>query len=232
VEASAPTTTTAAQPALQGFLQLVFAWMFAGLTVTAIAAGLIGASDSLLTDITSSPGIFIGVVVAQLALVFALSVAIDRISVAVATLMFFLYAALNGVIFALVFELYTAQSIFTTFLIAAGMFGILAVIGGTTDRDLSKLGTILYVALFGLIVASVVNLFVASSGLYWITTYAGVIIFSGLIAYDMQKLKQMAQAGVGEGEAADRQAILGALALYLDFINLFLYLLRIFGKRR
>ena len=232
MEAGSAPTTAAAAPALQGFLQRVFAWMFAGLAVTAIAAGLIGSSDSLLTDITANPVVFLGVIVAQLALVIALSLAINRISVPVATLMFFLYAALNGVIFALIFELYTAQSIFTTFLIAAGMFGILAVIGATTDRDLSKLGTILYVALFGLIAASVVNLFVASSGLYWITTYAGVIIFSGLIAYDMQKLKQMAQAGVGEGEAADRQAILGALALYLDFINLFLYLLRIFGKRR
>ena len=219
---------TAAYPDLQGFLQRVFAWMFAGLLVTAVAAGLIGSSDTLLTDITESPVLLIALFVVQLGLVIALSAAIDRISVPVATALFFLYAALNGVIFAFVFELYTKQSIFTTFLIAAGMFGAMAAWGYVTKADLSSLGSILFMALIGLILASVVNIFVASSALYWITTYAGVAIFAGLTAYDMQKLKRYAEAGGDSGGAA----VSGALALYLDFVNLFLFLLRIFGQRR
>ena len=134
-------------------------------------------------------------------------------------------------LFALVFELYTAQSIFTTFLITAAMFGAVAFWGYVTKRDLSTMGTVLLMALIGLILATVVNIFVASEALYWVTTYAGVIIFAGLTAYDMQKVKNFARAGL-TGDAEDRAAILGALALYLDFINLFLFLLRIFGRSR
>jgi uncharacterized protein len=215
----------------QSFLQRVFGWMVAGLAVTGVVAAAIGADDQLLTDITKTPAIFLGVVVAQLALVLVISFAINRIPAGLALALFFLYAALVGVTFAFVFELYTAQSIFTTFLITAGMFGALAFIGYTTKRDLSSLGTILFAALIGLILASVVNLFVANSVLYWITTYAGVIIFAGLTAYDMQKLRRYAEGGEG-GEAGEKAAVLGALALYLDFINLFLFLLRIFGTRR
>jgi FtsH-binding integral membrane protein len=220
-----------ATPFFQSFLQRVFGWMVGGLAVTGVVAAAIGADDELLTDITKSPGIFLGVVIAQLALVLVISFAINRISAGLALALFFLYAALVGVTFAFVFELYTAQSIFTTFLITAGMFGALAFIGYTTKRDLSSLGTILFAALIGLILASVVNLFVANSALYWITTYAGVIIFAGLTAYDMQKLRRYGEGGEG-GEAGEKAAILGALALYLDFINLFLFLLRIFGARR
>jgi uncharacterized protein len=216
----------------QSFLQRVFGWMVAGLVVTGLVAGAIGADDSLLTDITEKPGLFLGVIVAQLGVVVVLSFFINRLSPGVALALFFLYAGLVGVTFAFVFELYTAQSIFTTFLITAGMFAVLAFIGYTTKRDLSSLGTILLAALVGLIIASVVNLFVASSALYWVTTYAGVIIFAGLTAYDMQKLRRYAEGGATEGAAGQRAAIQGALALYLDFINLFLFLLRIFGTRR
>jgi FtsH-binding integral membrane protein len=216
---------------IQGFLQRVFMWMFAGLLVTAVVAGAIGANDSLLTDVTESPGILIGVFVVQIGLVIALSFAINRIAPGVALLMFFAYAALNGVLFAFIFELYTKQSIFTTFLITAGMFATLAFLGYTTKRDLSSLGTILFAALIALIIATVVNVFIANSALYWITTYAGVIIFAGLTAYDMQKLKRIGESGIS-GQAEQRASIQGALALYLDFINLFLFLLRIFGARR
>ncbi|HVE68304.1 MAG TPA: Bax inhibitor-1/YccA family protein [Solirubrobacteraceae bacterium] len=215
----------------QTFLQRVFTWMLLGLLTTGLVAAAIGASDSLLTDITETPGLVIGVIVAQLGLVLALSFGINRMSPAVATVLFFVYAALVGVTFAFVFELYTAQSIFTTFLITAAMFAVLAFIGATTQRDLTSLGTILFAALIALIIATVVNFFVASSLLYWITTYAGVLIFAGLTAYDMQKLKRYGEQAQG-GEATERAAIIGALALYLDFINLFLYLLRIFGSRR
>jgi FtsH-binding integral membrane protein len=208
----------------QEFIQRVFAWMFAGLLVTAGAAAAIGSSDRMLTEITEDPILLIVLFVVQIGIVIAISAAIDRLSPAVASGLFLIYAASNGVLFALVFELYTKQSIFTTFLVTAGMFGALAVWGYTTDRDLSGLGSILFMALIGLILATIVNVFVASDALYWVTTYAGVAIFAGLTAYDMQKIKGYATDG--------RRAILGALALYLDFINLFLFLLRIFGRAR
>ena len=214
-----------------GFLQRVFLWMFVGLAITGGVAAAIGSSDQLLTDITESPGIIIGVIVLQLAIVFGISFAINRISVGLATVLFLIYSATVGITFAFIFELYTTQSIFTTFLITAGMFGALAVWGAITDADLSKVGSIAFMALIGLILATIVNIFWANSTLYWITTYAGVAIFAALTAYDMQKLKQINEQGL-TGEAEGRAAILGALTLYLDFINLFLFLLRIFGQQR
>jgi uncharacterized protein len=213
------------------FLQRVFLWMFVGLGLTGGVAAAIGSSDTLLTDITETPGIIIAVIVVQLGIVFGLSFAINRISVGVATFLFLLYSATVGVTFAFIFELYTTQSIFTAFLITAGMFGALAVWGAITDIDLSKLGAIAFMALIGLILATIVNIFWANSTLYWITTYAGVGIFAALTAYDMQKLTQISREGL-TGEAEGRAAIMGALALYLDFINLFLFLLRIFGQER
>jgi FtsH-binding integral membrane protein len=215
----------------QRFLSRVFMWMFLGLTITGAIAALIGTDDTLLTKLTEHPGIVMVLIIAQLGLVLGLSFAINRISATVATAAFLLYSALTGVTFAFIFELYTAQSIFTTFLIAAAMFGGLAVWGAVTDVDLSKVGTIAIFALFGLIIATVVNIFVANSTLYWITTYAGVLIFSALTAYDMQKLKQIQDSGIS-GEQEKKLAIFGALSLYLDFINLFLFLLRIFGNQR
>ncbi|HEX3293055.1 MAG TPA: Bax inhibitor-1/YccA family protein [Solirubrobacterales bacterium] len=213
------------------FLERVFLWMFVGLGITGGVAALIGSSDTLLTDITESPGIIIAVIVAQLGIVFGLSFAINRISVGLATFLFLLYSATVGVTFAFIFELYTTQSIFTAFLITAGMFGALAVWGAVTHTDLSKLGSIAFMALIGLILATIVNIFWANSTLYWITTYAGVAIFAALTAYDMQKLTQINREGIS-GDAASRAAIMGALSLYLDFINLFLFLLRIFGQQR
>ncbi len=215
----------------QGFLAKVFGWMFIGLLITGLTAAAIGSSETLLTDITESPWLMIGLIIVQIGLVITISAAINRLSPAVALALFFLYAASVGVIFALIFELYTTQSIFTTFLITSAMFGAVGVWGYVTKRDLSTMGTVLLMALVGLILATIVNIFVASEALYWITTYAGVAIFAGLTAYDMQKVKGFATAGL-EGDAEQRASILGALALYLDFINLFLFLLRIFGRAR
>jgi uncharacterized protein len=214
-----------------GFLQRVFMWMFLGLLVTGGVAAAIGSNDQLLTDITESPGILIGVVIAQLGIVFFLAFAIQRVSPATATLLFLVYSATVGITFALIFELYTTQSIFTTFLITAGMFGALAVWGAITHLDLSKVGAIAFMALIGLILATIVNVFWANDTLYWVTTYAGVLIFAALTAYDMQKITQLSKQGL-EGEAESRAAIIGALSLYLDFINLFIFLLRIFGRSR
>ena len=218
--------------ATQGFLRRVFTWMFLGLLMTGLVAAIVGSSDSLLTDVTDNPLILMLVFAAQLGLVFTISGAINRLSPATALTLFFVYAALNGVLFSFVFELYTAQSIFTTFLITSAMFGTLALIGATTKTDLTKLGPILFAALIAFIIATVVNIFVASSGLYWITTYAGILIFAGLTAYDMQKLKNFSQQGGADEITQERVAIVGALSLYLDFINLFLLLLRLFGQSR
>ena len=168
-------------------------------------AAAIGSSDKLLTDITETPGIIIGVIVLQLALVLGLVFLLPRLSVGMATFLFLLYSATVGVTFAFIFELYTTQSIFTAFLITAGMFGALAVWGAVTHIDLSKVGSIAFMALIGLILATVVNIFWANSTLYWITTYAGVAIFAALTAYDMQKLKQINQQGLtGDAEGARR----------------------------
>ena len=215
----------------QGFLTRVFVWMFLGLAVTGGIAAWIGTDDVLLTKITQTPGLVLGLVIAQLGLVLVLSFAINKISAGLATLLFFAYAGLTGVTFAFIFELYTTQSIFTTFLVTSAMFGALAFFGAVTKMDLSKVGAIAFAALIGLIIATVVNIFVANSTLYWVTTYAGVIIFAALTAYDMQKLKQIGEQGVG-GEQESKLAVFGALSLYLDFINMFLFLLRIFGQQR
>ncbi len=214
-----------------GFLTRVFAWMFIGLAITGAVAALIGSDDRLLTTLTESPGILIGVVIGQLALVIALVAAINRMPVGVALLMFFVYSATVGVTFALLFELYTTQSIFTAFFVTAGMFGALALFGAITDIDLSKLGAIAFMALIGLILATIVNIFWANETLYWVTTYAGVLIFAALTAYDMQKLTQLSKASLS-GEAESRASIIGALSLYLDFINMFIFMLRIFGRSR
>lgn len=216
----------AALTGTQSFLTRVFSWMVVGLLVTAASAAVIGSSESMLADVTSNPILLIVLFVAQLGLVLAISAGVNRMSTPVAGALFLVYSALNGFIFSLVFELYTSESIFTTFIVAASMFGALALIGATTKADLSKFGPILFGALIALIVATVVNVFVGGSTLYWITTYAGVLIFAGLTVYDMNKLQKYAQSGGQTG------AVQSALSLYLDFINLFLFLLRIFGRSR
>ena len=185
MEASHPAGAPAVARPDSGFLTKVFAWMFLGLAVTGGVAALIGSNDRLLTDITQSPGIVIGVIIAQLALVLILVAAINRLPVGLAMLIFFVYSATVGVTFAFIFELYTTQSIFTAFLVTAGMFGALAVWGAITDIDLSRVGSIAFMALIGLILATVVNIFWANETLYWITTYAGVLIFAALTAYAM-----------------------------------------------
>ncbi len=215
-----------------GFVHRVFAWMAIGLTVTGAIAWAVGTSVN--EDYWQQhSALLIGLIVLELAVVFGLVFAIKRMSATVAVGAFFLYSALNGVTLSVIFIAYTTASIAGTFFITAGMFGSMAALGWITKRDLSGLGSILFMALIGLILASIVNVFVSSSGLYWVTTFAGVVIFAGLTAYDMNKIKQMEQAGVdASSEQGRKAAVLGALSLYLDFINLFLFLLRIFGARR
>jgi len=213
------------------FIRQVFGWMFGGLVITGGIAALL--TNTLSHEFLTHTGmpVFIGALILELVVVIALVAGINRISAALATSAFFFYAALNGLTFAFIFAFYTTESVYTAFFVTAGAFGAMAVIGWTTKLDLSKLGPILLMALVGLILASIVNIFFASSTLYWITTYAGVLIFCGLTAYDMQKLKRLNTEQMTQ-EGRDKSAVIGALALYLDFINLFLFLLRIFGASR
>jgi hypothetical protein len=176
-------------------------------------------------------GVFIFLLIAEILLVGTLSLRIERMSLFTCTLIFLGYSILNGITLAPLFLIYTKSSIATTFFIVSGTFAAMSLYGYFTKQDLTKWGSILIMALIGLIVATLINLFLKSTMVYWITTYAGVFIFVGLIAYDTQKLKEMNVIG-NEGTEEDRkEAIMGALTLYLDFINLFIYLLRIFGKR-
>ena len=173
-----------------------------------------------------------GLVIAELALVFGISAAINRLSLTTATLMFVAYSVINGALLSSIFLIYTASSITSVFFITAATFGAMALIGYTTKTDLTSVGKILFMALIGLVIATIVNMFIGSDGLTMICSYVGVLIFVGLTAYDSQKIKQMLQQAPDAGESSQKLALLGALTLYLDFSNLFIYLLRIFGSKR
>lgn len=215
----------------QGVMTQVYAWMTAGLLVTGAIAMFIAGVPGLVMAIFGNPFIFFGLIIAQLAMVWFLSARVMSLSPATATGLFLGYAALNGLVFSMIFLAYTLPSIASTFFITAGTFGAMSLYGYTTKRDLSGMGSFLFMALIGLILASVVNIFWANSTLYWIVTYAGVLIFVLLTAYDTQKIKRLTEQ-VRDEHGERRVAIYGALTLYLDFINLFLFLLRILGDRR
>ncbi|MEI7645642.1 MAG: Bax inhibitor-1/YccA family protein [Chloroflexales bacterium] len=215
----------------QSVLTRVYAWMTAGLLTTGAIALFVSSSAALTRAIVGNPLIFFGLMIAEVALVWVLSANLMRMAPAMATGMFLGYAALNGLTLSVIFLAYTRASIASTFFITAGTFATMSLVGYTTKRDLSKLGSLLFMALIGLIIASVVNMFMVSSALAWLISCAGVLIFVGLTAYDTQKIKRMIAQVSGE-DAEHRVAIYGALNLYLDFINLFLYMLRILGRRR
>jgi FtsH-binding integral membrane protein len=223
-----PASTAAAS----GFFAKVYSWMTAGLALTALASVMTLSSETMLNLIFGNRLAFYALILGELGLVVALSAAINRISAATATLMFLAYSALNGVTFATIFLIYTKSSIASTFFVAAGTFAAMSVYGYVTKRDLTGWGSFFFMGLIGIIIASVVNIFLHSTMIYWITSYIGVFVFVGLTAYDTQKIKQIGQAGFADGEGERKAAILGALRLYLDFINLFLMLLRVMGNRR
>ena len=205
--------------------------MTLALAITGFTAYGVATSPGILQAIYTNQILFWGLVIAEFALVIGVSAAINRLSLTTATLMFILYSVINGALLSYIFLAYTASSVATVFFITAGTFGAMALIGYTTKADLSSMGKILFMALIGLIIATVVNVFVKSDGLTMILSYVGVLIFVGLTAYDTQKIKQMLMQAPDASEGAQKMALLGALTLYLDFINLFIYLLRIFGKR-
>lgn len=213
-------------------MRKVYVWMTLALALTGFTAYGVATSPGILQAIYTNQILFWGLIIAEFALVFGVSAAINRISLTTATLMFILYSVINGALLSYIFLAYTASSVATVFFITAGTFGVMALIGYTTKTDLSSMGKILFMALIGLIIATVVNIFVKSSGLTMILSYVGVLIFVGLTAYDTQKIKQMLLQAPDAGEASQKIALLGALSLYLDFINLFIYLLRIFGREK
>lgn len=218
--------------AFPALMRKVYVWMTLALVLTGITAYGVASSPGLMMTIIQTPAIMWGLIIAELAIVIAISAAINRLSLTTATLLFVLYSILNGATLSLIFAVYTMSSIANVFFITAGTFGVMAAYGYFTKRDLSSWGRLLLMALIGLIIATLVNVFlVKSSGFDLILSYAGVLIFVGLTAYDTQKIKQMLAMQTDMGEGAQKVALLGALSLYLDFINLFLYLLRIFGRR-
>jgi uncharacterized protein len=209
-------------------LWTTYRWMSVGLAITGLVAWLVSQSPAALAMVVENRIVFYGLMFAQLGLVMTFSSVAGRVSTAAAAGMFFGYAALTGLTFSVLFVVYTSSSIATTFLVTSGAFAGLSVFGAVTKRDLSAIGRFALFAVIGLIIASVVNMFVASTALQWITTFAGVLIFAALTAYDTQKLKDM----YAEHGSAGNLALRGALVLYLDFINMFVFLLRLFGRRR
>ena len=212
-------------------MRKVYVWMTLALAITGFTAFGVATSPGILQAIYSNQILFWGLVIAEFALVFGVTAAINKLSLTTATLMFILYSVINGALLSYIFLAYTASSVAIVFFITAGTFGVMALIGYTTKADLSSMGKILFMALIGLVIATVVNLFVKSDGLTMILSYVGVLIFVGLTAYDTQKIKNMLLQAPDASEGAQKMALLGALTLYLDFINLFIYLLRILGKR-
>lgn len=211
-------------------MKRVYLKMTLGLLVTAFLSMFCAGSMSYMQFMASNSWFYWGLFIAELVIVFSLSARISKMSSATATLLFYVFAALNGLALAPIFLVYTATSIAKTFFICAGTFGAMSVYGYFTTQDLTKWGNFLFYALIGLIIASVVNIFTKSTQLDWIISIAGVLIFVGLTAWDTQKIKQMAL--VTPPAYAGHLATVGALSLYLDFINLFLYLLRFFGSQR
>lgn len=216
--------TSRASDALWG----TYRWMSLGLALTGVVALGVASSPAALELVLGNRIVFYGILLAQLALVFGFSAVANRVSTVAAAGMFFLYAGLVGVTMSTIFLVYTAASIAATFFITAGAFAALSAVGFVTKRDLSSIGRFALFALFGIILASIVNIFLQSSGLQWVVSIVGVVIFGALTAYDTQRLKEL----FASGEVAGNWPIVGALTLYLDFINMFLFLLRLFGGRR
>jgi FtsH-binding integral membrane protein len=215
---------------VNAFLRAVYGWMAVGLAITAATAWMIAGSPAIVRAIATNRLLFWLLLGAQLGIVVALSARVDRMAASTASLLFIVYSALTGVTMSFVLMAYTGESVANTFVVTAGMFGGLALYGTTTRRSLAGMGSFLFMGLIGVVLASVVGMFWHSDALQFVISFIGVIVFSGLAAYDAQRLKAMALAT--PAGATETYAIVGALALYLDFVNLFLFLLRFLGNRR
>jgi len=214
------------------FINKVYGWMALALAITGFVALRVASTESLVNAIASNQILFFGIILAELGLVIWLSSAIESMNATRAITLFLLYSALNGLTFSVLFLIYTQASIASTFFVTAGTFGVMSAYGYFTKTDLSSWGNILFMGLIGIIIASVVNIFWHSEILYWAVTYIGVLVFVGLTAYDTQKIKRMSLEMDVESDEGSKGAIMGALTLYLDFINMFIFMLRIFGDRK
>lgn len=230
---SIPLSQEQVESSIAAVFRQIYLWMGAGLLVTAAVAWLVSESNLILV-FARQPLFFYGLLGGELLLVIGLTAAIQRLSTPTALIMFFIYAALNGATMSVIFLLYTLSSIASTFVVTAGMFAIMSLLAYSTGLDLTRFGSLLFMGLIGLIIGSVVNLFWANSVLYWIVTFAGIVLFIGLTAYDTQRIRKRTQAMLVSGQEAAiaKLSLMGALSLYLDFVNLFLLLLRVVGRRR
>ncbi|GHT01251.1 membrane protein [Synergistales bacterium] len=229
-----PSSTLSNIEATNAFFRKVYNWMAAGLILTAITAHVVASSDAMVNALYSSRGLLMALVIVEVGLVFFLSMAINKISAATASMLFIAYSLLNGVTLSSVLLVYTSESVFAAFLTTAGMFGAMSVYGLYTKRDLTSMGGFLMMGLWGLIIAMVVNMFLGSSMLELVISGIGVLVFMGLTAYDTQYLRELGgQVDVnGLDDTPRKMVIIGSLKLYLDFVNLFIYLLRFLGNRR
>ena len=224
-------TPFSAEERISTFLRSVYGWMCAGLAITALVAFFVASSPALASDLVRTPFLMMGLVIAQLGLVFALSLRVQKMASGTASALFILYSALTGVTMSFdPARLHGVSRWRSTFAIAAGMFGAMALYGTVTTRSLAGWGQFLFMGLIGVVIASIVGMFWQNDGFQFVLGFIGVIVFTGLAAYDAQRLKAMALALPSGGTGA--YAVVGALTLYLDFINLFLMLLRLTGDRR
>jgi len=215
---------------MASYMTKVYGWMFLGLLITAFVSYLTASSTAAVSFILGNRLVFLGIIIGELVLVGSLVVRIRKMSALAATVIFLAYAALNGLVFSILFLAYTSGSLLGVFAITAGTFGVMSAVGYFTKQDLTSFGKIMIMGLIGVVIASIVNWFMQSEALYWIISYVGVAVFVGLIAYDTQKIKSYAL--LDREEDRKKGAVMGALSLYLDFVNLFILLLRLFGGRR
>jgi FtsH-binding integral membrane protein len=227
-----PLALPQAEVEARNFIVKVYNWMTAGLAITGGIAWYMASNPQMILNLIRTPFLFFGLLIAEFLAVIWLAGWVHKMSSSTASLIFLSYAALNGVTMSVIFLVYTKSSIANAFFVTAGTFGVMSFYGYTTKTDLTGIGNLCFMGLVGIIIASFANFFFHSARVDWITTYAGVLIFVGLTAYDTQKIKNMNVPADDGTDAETRDAISGALALYLDFINLFLDLLKIMGKRR
>jgi FtsH-binding integral membrane protein len=229
-QSTAIPTTAAGAERIAAFLRAAYGWMCAGLAITAGTAWFVASSPSLLRLIAQNRMLYFGLFIAQLGIVFYLSARVQRLSASTASLLFIGYSVLTGVTLSFLMLVYTGETLTSTFVVAAGMFGAMAFYGTVTRSSLAGWGQFLFMGLIGVVLASIVGIFVQSDALQFVTSFIGVIVFTGLAAYDAQRLKSMAL--MTSAGATGSYAIVGALSLYLDFVNLFLMLLRLQGGGR
>ncbi len=217
---------------ISAFMSRVYMWMFIGLFITAIAASITIGVPSIFAFVYTHQLVFWGLIIAEFVLVFSISGAINRISASTAGMLFITYSILNGVLFSSLFLIYTSTSIALAFLTASAMFLVMSIYGLVTKKDLTSWGSFLFMGLVGIIIAALINIFLKSPMMNFVISGVGVIVFTGLTAYDNQRLKKMGYEIAGNGALAKKMSVVGALMLYLDFINLFIMLLNLFGERR